>query len=523
MSSVDHWMAGQTWLVVLAALLVGPVGCGSGSLDEPGEASRAVTQGGPQDIGEFRAVVEAGQVPSLALLDEVGFFAEHAVDLPPAECGASVCAHGMLAVAPRFDEGNWTMAFVALNTAVDPETLPSLPRHVIVVAEHSEALFELGGRWLSVTAEAIQALGRDLSSGDSISLILAMAENRTWIDAVAPDRVLTFDLDIAPVPFEDIDHYGALARALELAAKHDASEMATSVIFVSSGDPANGITSEARFEQLAARFAAAKIPVTTIGFGEGYEQGVSTRLSELTGGNYYFASDAQDMLDAFEVEGNTAFTPVATQLEITVEASPGYHIGEVYGARRAVRDDSRTRAVLSSPILYVGSRTGSQDVASGRRGGGGGFFVQLIADAEEGESEPVESDAFRVTVRYDDSVSGAPVEFEQTLATPLGVGNNPPPDAPFFSDRARAKPFMMLNFYLALRTTIELYQMGSCGGAVGLRDMMKTSYDYWSVEYDDPDIDADWELVQDLSLVIDAGCVEPVFYPVAPFLGCFLF
>ena len=43
--------------------------------------SRGVTQGGAQDIGRFRAIVEDGEVPAPDTLDPVGFFAEHAVDL----------------------------------------------------------------------------------------------------------------------------------------------------------------------------------------------------------------------------------------------------------------------------------------------------------------------------------------------------------------------------------------------------------------------------------------------------------
>src|SRR5215218_4344612 len=62
-----------------------------------------VSQGGAQDISEFRAIVEQGKVPSPETLDPVGFFAEHAIDLPDADCGKDVCIHPFLAVAPRFN------------------------------------------------------------------------------------------------------------------------------------------------------------------------------------------------------------------------------------------------------------------------------------------------------------------------------------------------------------------------------------------------------------------------------------
>src|SRR5690606_12731760 len=95
---------------------------GSSSVGSP-SSSKAVIQSGPQDIGEFRAIVEQGNIPALSVLDERGFFAEHKIDLPPADCGSSLCVHPMLAVAPRFDGGNWTMAFVGMNSSVDAASL----------------------------------------------------------------------------------------------------------------------------------------------------------------------------------------------------------------------------------------------------------------------------------------------------------------------------------------------------------------------------------------------------------------
>src|SRR6186713_2061139 len=111
-----------------------------GGLSEPAGSS-AVVQAGPQDIGEYRSIVGAGAIPALDVLDERGFFAEHKIDLPPASCGASVCVHPMLAVAPKFDGGNWAMAFVGMNTSVDASTLAKLPRHLIVIVDALPGVF----------------------------------------------------------------------------------------------------------------------------------------------------------------------------------------------------------------------------------------------------------------------------------------------------------------------------------------------------------------------------------------------
>src|SRR5690242_21931741 len=106
--------------LLCAACVLALTSCGdddASATSAPGFHS--VVQGGTQDVGEYRSIVAAGGVPALSVLDEAGFFAEHQIDLPAADCGASICVHPMLAVAPSFDGGNWTMAFLGMNTGVD--------------------------------------------------------------------------------------------------------------------------------------------------------------------------------------------------------------------------------------------------------------------------------------------------------------------------------------------------------------------------------------------------------------------
>jgi Ca-activated chloride channel family protein len=180
-------------------------------------------------------------------------------------------------------------------------------------------------------------------------------------------------------------------------------------------------------------------------------------------------------------------------------------------------------ATLRSPALFIGARRGAADPVLERRGGGGGFFVELLADVEPGEGEPAEAPVCGLSTAFVDPRSDEPIALEHSLSTPLGAGQNPDPAQPFFSDPTRAKPFMMLNMYLALRTALELYEAGDCGAALGVEEMMLQSYLYWSRVYDDNDIDADFELLEDLSTAIDRGCQEPIVHPVHVPYSCFIF
>jgi Ca-activated chloride channel family protein len=500
-------------------LLVLCTACGaSDEASTPMGESSAVTQGGPQDIAQFRAVVATGDVPSIDLLDEVGFFAEHAMDLPAAECGASVCPHGMLAVAPRFDESNWTMAFVALNSAVQASDIAARPRHLVWVVENSPRT-ETWLRGSAIVDTLIAALGPD----DRASIVTLTTPIEILADAVTPTQLAELRqqgaLAFPSYPFANVDLFAGLARTLSLTQHQDVSDLQQNVAVFSSGVTDAGVTEIAHFTDLAREFATQGVVLSSFGIGQDYQRTIPMQLAEVGSGNYYYATNVTDLEQAVEVEAATAFAPIARTMRLSVSPQTGYRVGRVYGARTITQDGNTV--VIETPTLFLGSRSGSQDTAMGRRGGGGGLFVQLIAD--EASVGVGAADAFSMTLSYDDVLQGEAKEFSETWATPMGIGVNPPPDAPFFSDVPRAKPFMMLNMYLALYAMIELYEAGDCGGAQGIRDMMFQSYTYWSEIYADPDIDADYELLTDLSQNIRTFCNAPVSPRPAAHISCFMF
>jgi Ca-activated chloride channel family protein len=503
-------------LLTLIAALSCPA-CGSSgdsARNVTGRPSRNVTQGGPQDISEFRAVLDAGNIPDLKLLDEVGFFAEHALDLPVADCGDPVCIHPMLAVAPRFDGGNWSMAFAALNTALDPATVPRLPRHLIIVLEDS-----LGTRPLIPTFKVLaQSLAPALSAEDRVSVVVAGEQSRLLADAASGDELSSVSLGARPEP--NFDLYLALSTAHELAIAAGDS-YARRVLLFTTGVIDTGVYQAEHYLALAKSLAQNSVAISTFGMGSEYQREIPMLLADVGSGNYYFVRDSFDLSRALRVEAETAFVPVAKNLELRVEAQPGYTIGRVYGARRASVTPSA--ALVETPTLFLGAREGSSDVSSGRRGGGGGWFVELVAEVPPGGNAAEPAAAFALGARYEDAQTAEPVETATTLVTPLGVGRNPDPTAPFFSDADRAKAFMMLNMYLAMHTAISLYESGKCGAAVGVKEMMAQSYEYWKAVYADPDIDEDWLLLQRLSEAIDQRCDVMTVRPVDVPYGCFMF
>lgn len=479
-----------------ALILMAPLtwfGCGAdssgGSSVEP-EGSSAVIQSGPQDIGEFRAIVEGGGVPSLDVLDERGFFAEHKIDLPAADCGASVCVHPMLAVAPRFDGGNWAMAFVGMNTAFDAASLPARPRHLVLV-----------GTPPNNSAEILKST---LDSDDLVSVVRIGDQVDVPARGENVDALVGPSLPVDGAGVENPPLYAGLVEALDIVSDDEFAGYARRLLVFGSESGLGPSEALDPYEDIAQAFAELDVPITV--FASEPDE-LSHLLTEVTWGNYYFAKDARDLTNAFRVEADTAFVPIAKNLTITVEAAEGYEVGTVYGAPRAKSNGEV--AVLESPVAYIGARRSSDDLDTGRRGGGGGWFVQLLSDRDPTGNDYEDADAFTLIVDYDDAVTGEAVHDETTLVTPLGVGQNPPPQEPFFSDTERGKPFMMLNMYMALSATTMLANDNQCGSALSIEPMMTQAWEIFTALYPDRDIDSDFALLKALTANIRAQCQQP--------------
>jgi Ca-activated chloride channel homolog len=500
----------------LSGLALVALGCaGSVSSDDsrpPG--SHGVTQGGAQDIGHFRQLVDDGVVPAPEVLDEVGFFAEHALDQPPADCGSVLCAHPMLAVAPRFGEGTWTMAFVSLNTPVDPEARPREPLHVVLAVEQSAVVHGFLGRG----ATALDSLVQSLVPGDRVSVVSFGAGAEIVLQgADVAEAADAGDLLTPPAANSEVDLYAGLATAWEAVIRQP--DMAARVVLLTSGAASGGNQDAGRIEELAGAIAREGTSFSVIGLGETYDEELPTRIADLGVGTYAFAETTVDLLQILAQEGQLHLVPLATDVELRVIPDDGYDVGRVYGVKRAWVEDGV--ALMRMPALFIGARTGAMDVGMGRRGGGGGLFVELMGDASRGESIGRGAAAFRIEGSYTDVDSGEVVTFSQQVANELSPGERPAVNWPSFSMPDYGKAFMMLNMYLALRTSLTLHAGGDCGSALGVGILMDPTIAEWQNRFDDPDIAADAELLYELLANVDDECRA---FPVPPTnvdSGCF--
>jgi Ca-activated chloride channel family protein len=461
--------------------------------------SRGVTQACAQDIAHFREQAAEGKMPASSSLDEVGFFAEHALDQPPATCGDRLCSHPMLAVAPRFDAGTWTMAFVSLNTPVDPETQAREPVHVVVALESSVAADP-------TVSDALVSLGmlRDALRPEDRLSVLAFGE--TAISLAHGLEVGDTTLGVPHLPEIEgegvaVDLYAGIARAAELRALEGFSGVSR-IVLVTSGTHNRGITDPERILHLAESVVRDGTPFSVIGVGDEYAAELPSRIANLGSGGLAYARHLPELGDLMAQEAELRLVPLATDVELRIVPSEGYSVGRIYGARSAVVEDGA--AVLRTPALMLGARESANDVADGRRGGGGGFFVELVTDSQP--SGNAGEGAFRLETSYFDVVSATVVTRSAEVVNSLRVGERPPDQWPSFSEPEFGKAFMMLNMFLALRATVTLYEGGDCEAATGVALMMEPGIELWQERFDDPDIAADAALLSLLAFNVREQC-----------------
>ncbi|HYJ08187.1 MAG TPA: hypothetical protein VEX18_04245, partial [Polyangiaceae bacterium] len=260
-------------------------------------------------------------------------------------------------------------------------------------------------------------------------------------------------------------------------------------------------------------------PFSVLGMSSTYRAELPRSIAELGAGNYAFAETADDLEQLVSQEAGVRLVPLASDVELRVVPSPGYRVGRLYGARRATVEDGA--AVLRTPALFLGTRSSADDTSEGRRGGGGGLFVELSFDPASGADIRADQPAFRLETSYTDVDAEAAVSFEHEVKNSLAPGERPAENWPHFSTPEYGKAFMMLNMYLAFKAMVDLYAAGDCGAALGVSYMMEPGVDEWQNRFDDPDITADGEMMLLLRQNINDLCRAVPVPPSNYEAGCF--
>lgn len=459
-------------LAVAAVLGATGAGCAAAeSADAFGPGSGVgVGQGGAQDFGQFRSILDAGGLPGPGTLDDVGFFAEHHIEAPPPDCGAEVCMHGRMGVMGNLINGaNCTMLVLGMNTPVDPEALERFPLHLTVVVDTSGSM---AGDKIAYVREGLRRMLPVLTPEDRVSIVGFGSSAEVLVEAAGGDSAELSNAIAGLDARGSTDLYGGLRVGYEVAATHAGAQQQDRVLLLSDGEATTGLDNDAKLLALATAYGQQSIGLTTVGLGDGFEPTLMRQLAERGAGAFYFVEQDAAVAEVFEQEATSFLVPLAEDVHVDVDVAEGYRLRAIYGTK--VFETVGNRATIDIPVLQIAGRTSDDDMAEGRRGGGGAIIIEVLP------SGAAPANPWRVgTVHIDYRVPGTDDRVEQTVEidSPLSPGELEP--GGYFDDAAVQKSFVMLNLYAGFYMAAESAERGDLRSAIGVLASLGSGVDGW--------------------------------------------
>ncbi len=465
-------------------LLLSLAACGGGAADAPGAPGGNVGFGGAQDIGEFRGILERGEIPGPNTLDANGFFNEHFTEPPQVTCGGPLCLTPGLSVGRDFLTGAHQATLqISVNTTVDPLEHPRLPMKLSLVVDHSGSMSEDGR--LEKVKVGLHALIDQLKDEDRLSII-------SFDDTVTIDQPFTSALDRDRLhlvvdnlqPDGGTNIFDGLKAGLDALGEVPENEKQNRVILLSDGLATAGNTSQQAIIEMATGYVSRGIGLTTIGVGTSFDVELMRGLAERGAGNFYFIEDASAATEVFTEEVDVFMSPIALDLEIRATTTSGWQMREVVGTKQW--QPGSTSGEMRVPAVFFASRT-SQQGEIGRRGGGSMIFVRLdpttagignVADLTLSYRLPNTNEVIthNVSLNYDRNPTEALEE-------------------PFLSYAEMAERYAMYNTFLGFRLATQMAAQGDFNCAASVLTSTKSNASAWNeIHGNDPDIAADLEL-----------------------------
>jgi Ca-activated chloride channel family protein len=465
------------WLLSLAA-------CGGGAADSAGPGGGGnVSFGGAQDIGEFRGILERGEVPGPNTLDANGFFNEHFSEPPAVVCGGPLCLTPGLSVGRDFITGAHQATLqISVNTNIDPLEHPRLPMRLAVVVDHSGSMSE--DNRMEKVKIGLHALIDQLHPEDRLAIV-------SFDDTVTINQAFTTELDRDRLHLvvDTLQPEGSTNIFDGLQAGFDAlgtaeNQKQNRVILLSDGLATAGNTSQDAIIEMASGHVSKGIGLTTIGVGNDFDVELMRGLAERGAGNFYFVEDASAATEVFTEEVDVFMSPIALDLELEAATSTGWQMREVVGSKAWLPGASRGE--MRVPAVFFASRT-SQQGEVGRRGGGSMIFINL---------DPTVAAIGRVadlTLSY-----RLPNSTERITHTVALDYDRPPSEAleiPFLSYAEMSERYAMYNTFLGFRMATQMAAQGDFNCALSVLGATRTAVADWNATHgSDPDLAADIEL-----------------------------
>ncbi|MCA9650036.1 MAG: VWA domain-containing protein [Myxococcales bacterium] len=483
--------------LLAVSLGTGCMAASDGAAFEGDGVGAGVAQGGAQDFGQFRAIIDAGGLPGPETLDDVGFFNEHKIELPPADCGDDICLHGELGVMGNMINGsNCTLVMLGMNTPIDPATTPRLPLNLAIAVDTSGSM---SGEPIDYVREGLYRMLDDLGPDDRVSLIAFDDQASMVVQSVGgDDPELTLGIGSLRAGGRT-NIYDGLRMAYETVEAHADPERQNRVILLSDGEATTGITSSARLVEMSTAYNSEGYSLSTIGMGESFDPELMRNLAEKGAGAFYFLEDPAAVQEVFEEEVNTFLVPLARDVRVSLTVDPGYTLRAIYGTKQAQAWGNVGQ--IDIPSLQLAHRVAVEDVEGGRRGGGGAIIAELVPRDPSLVEEP--GTVGSISMQWDEPGTDQSHTTNVKITSALQPGETP--EGGLFSFGGVEKGFVMLNIYAGFEMAAVRSSYGDLAGARGVLVPLAEQVEAWLADSPDLDIEDDLSYIRKFIDNLDAN------------------
>jgi Ca-activated chloride channel family protein len=438
-----------------------------------------VGQGGAQDFGLFREILDEGGIPGPETIDDLGFFAEHKIDLPEPTCGEDVCIHGMLGVMGNMISGSTcTVVLIGMNTPIDPEQIERPPLNLVIAVDLSGSM---SGEPIERVRDGLLRMRDSLLPEDRITLVGFGDDAEVIVEYVSGDSTELATAIASLQPSGSTNVYAGVRESFEIVDAHAQEGWQNRVLLVSDGLATVGITSDEKIEGLVSAWSELGYGMTTIGLGNDFDVELMRTLAEVGSGSFYYIEDYAAVEEVFEEEVQAFVVPLAEEVAIDATVFEGYDLRRVYGTKQA--ETWGNNAAIDIPILQIAHRVGDDDNENGRRGGGGAIVLELLPTGEN------PGEVGHIDFEYKVPGTGELVVQAVDISSPLGPWETP--ENGFFTNDSVAKGFVMLNIYVGFEMAAERAEVGDDAGALSILEPLAVSVEDWLASNPDEDVEDD--------------------------------
>jgi Ca-activated chloride channel family protein len=477
--------------LALSLALLAP-GCGDAiggelTADSGGGGSLGAGQGGAQDFGQFKQILEEGGLPGPETLDDVGFFNEHKIVLPDPTCAGDVCLHGLYGEMGNMISGSSCITvLIGLNTAIDVKKLERPPLNLAIVIDTSGSM---SGRPIEYVREGLLRMLDALDPSDRITLVefnntaVVQAEYVTGAD---PSLIQAINALSAG---GGTNIYDGLRTGFERMAAHATAGRQNRVVFLSDGVATEGITNDAKILALGQSYSEQGYALTTIGVGAEFDVLLMRTLSEQGSGAFYFLEDPAAVREVFVEEVTSFLVPLAEDVTITADIVDNYILRAIRGTKLSSIEGNH--GAIEIPSLQLAHRQTVDDHEGGRRGGGGGILLELLPRG----NKPRVADIGELRLRYRHPVDKQYIEEVAAIRTAVDP-DQIDLEAGVFDNPSAEKGFVMLNIFVGFEMASTRAAQGDLRGALNVLESLEGAVEGWLVDNPDYDIEDDLKYIR---------------------------